>query len=318
MEDRAIVDEVLGVLGTGRQIVELTARDPKFELADAYRVARQICDRRIALGDRPVGRKIGFTNRSAWASLRVAAPIWSAIYASTVHDLGPNSRVSLGGLAEPRIEPEIVFGLASAPSPGMDEHQLGGCVDWVAHGFRDCPIDLSRMELSPARCGCRLRHAQLALDRAASFIRAARERVGTRVDDLGSQASAQRSRLRAWPRGRRARGASHRATCSSRAVGGRRTQSTARGGRNRHYRQPDPSAPDRCGGSLDDPDERDYARRRAARDHRWMSSAANPALFRAGLRLSRGCPSTSNVHFYRPRQLRGDSAAKPTRHKVRA
>ena len=135
MEDRAIVDEVLGVLGTGRQIAPLTSRRPGFELADAYRVARAICDERIARGDRPVGRKIGFTNRSAWANLKVAAPIWGYMYASTAHDLGPDSHVPLAGLSEPRIEPEIVFGLAAVPTPDMDERQLAGCVAWVAHGF---------------------------------------------------------------------------------------------------------------------------------------------------------------------------------------
>ena len=41
----------------------------------------------------------------------------------------------LSGLAEPRIEPEIVFGIGDSPDPGMDEHALLGCIDWVAHGF---------------------------------------------------------------------------------------------------------------------------------------------------------------------------------------
>jgi 2-oxo-3-hexenedioate decarboxylase len=39
------------------------------------------------------------------------------------------------GFAEPRIEPEIVFKLALAPTLGMDETALLDCVDWVAHGF---------------------------------------------------------------------------------------------------------------------------------------------------------------------------------------
>ena len=38
-------------------------------------------------------------------------------------------------LAEPRIEPEIVFRLAIAPAAGMDERTLLESVDWVAHGF---------------------------------------------------------------------------------------------------------------------------------------------------------------------------------------
>jgi 2-oxo-3-hexenedioate decarboxylase len=134
MEDSAIVDEVVGVLGKGRQIAPLTSRRPGFQLADAYRVARAICDRRIAR-EKPVGRKIGFTNRSAWENLKVSAPIWGYMYASTVHNLGPDSHVSLAGLAEPRIEPEIVFGLSAAPTLDMDESQLAGCIAWVAHGF---------------------------------------------------------------------------------------------------------------------------------------------------------------------------------------
>jgi 2-oxo-3-hexenedioate decarboxylase len=43
--------------------------------------------------------------------------------------------LSLVGFAEPRIEPEIVFKLALAPTLGMDETALLDCVDWVAHGF---------------------------------------------------------------------------------------------------------------------------------------------------------------------------------------
>src|SRR5262245_12344785 len=43
--------------------------------------------------------------------------------------------VTLAPFAEPRIEPEIVFRLAAAPSPDMDETALFGCIDSVAQGF---------------------------------------------------------------------------------------------------------------------------------------------------------------------------------------
>jgi 2-oxo-3-hexenedioate decarboxylase len=135
MGEDAIADEVLSVLGTARQITPPVSRDSAFDLMAAYRVARKIRDLREKRGERPVGRKIGFTNRSAWTSLKAAAPIWGYMYASTVHDLGPHSRVSLAGLAEPRIEPEIMFGLAASPTPDMDERGLAGCLAWVAHGF---------------------------------------------------------------------------------------------------------------------------------------------------------------------------------------
>ena len=56
------------------------------------------------------------------------------MFDSTLFELG-NGAFDLSPLLEPRIEPEIVFGLASAPAPGMDEAALLGCVEWVAHGF---------------------------------------------------------------------------------------------------------------------------------------------------------------------------------------
>jgi 2-oxo-3-hexenedioate decarboxylase len=135
MGEDAIAEELISVLGTGRQIASPTSRESAFDLVAAYRVARRIRDLREARGERPVGRKIGFTNRAAWADLKVSAPIWGYMYAATTHDLEPSARASLAGLSEPRIEPEIVIGLAEPPTPDMDERELARCVAWVAHGF---------------------------------------------------------------------------------------------------------------------------------------------------------------------------------------
>jgi len=135
LDHRKIADEALAALGTGRQVEPYSARRPPIALADAYRVARAIRDMRAARGEAPVGRKIGFTNRSAWVKSGAQTPVWSYIYASTVHDLGSATKAALTGLPEPRIEPEIVLGLARAPSAEMDERALAGCVGWVAHGF---------------------------------------------------------------------------------------------------------------------------------------------------------------------------------------
>jgi 2-oxo-3-hexenedioate decarboxylase len=87
---------------------------------------------RHASGAVPVGRKIGFTNRTVWTY----APMWGYVYNRTVYDLAEiGNRFSLMDLAEPRIEPEIVFRLAVAPTPAMDESTLLASIDWVAHGF---------------------------------------------------------------------------------------------------------------------------------------------------------------------------------------
>ncbi len=91
---------------------------------------------RITRGERPIGRKIGFTNRTIWAEYGVWAPIWGYVYDSTVRNLPTGSgELRLATLAEPRIEPEIVFGLRAAPAPGMDDAAILDCIEWVAHGF---------------------------------------------------------------------------------------------------------------------------------------------------------------------------------------
>ena len=131
----AIADEVLATLGTGRPIEPFSARPAGLSLDESYRVATVLNRMREARGEKRLGRKIGFTNRTIWEQYKVYAPIWGYVYDSTVHDLGKTPSLSLTGLPEPRIEPEIVFGLASAPSPGMDEAALLGCIDWLAHGF---------------------------------------------------------------------------------------------------------------------------------------------------------------------------------------
>jgi 2-oxo-3-hexenedioate decarboxylase len=82
------------------------------------------------------GATSGFTNRTIWEEYGVYAPIWGYVYDGTVRELTSEPlQVSLKGLAEPRIEPEIMFGLAAPPEPGMDEHALIRCIDWIAHGF---------------------------------------------------------------------------------------------------------------------------------------------------------------------------------------
>lgn len=113
----------------------LTEGDADFTLAKAYAVASETCALRMARGERPVGYKIGFTNRSIWPKYNVHAPIWAPVWDSTVTLLDhAHAEVSLHGLVQPRLEPEIVFGFASTPKPGATEAELTRCLAWVAHG----------------------------------------------------------------------------------------------------------------------------------------------------------------------------------------
>jgi len=129
-----VAAEVMDALDAGRQIGPFTERMPGFSMADAYRVTAAVRRMRQDRGERQVGRKIGFTNSAIWNEYGVHAPIWGDMFDSTVGEAGGGA-FDLSPLLEPKIEPEIVFGLAAAPTPGMDEMSLLDCVEWVAHGF---------------------------------------------------------------------------------------------------------------------------------------------------------------------------------------
>jgi 2-oxo-3-hexenedioate decarboxylase len=132
----AISGELLAILNTGRQVAPYSKRYPDFNLDDAYRITDIVRRAREAKGERYIGRKIGFTNRTIWDQYGVYAPIWGFVYDSTVRYLSDVAGgFSLAGLPEPLIEPEIIFGVASAPGPDMDERALLGCIEWVSHGF---------------------------------------------------------------------------------------------------------------------------------------------------------------------------------------
>ncbi len=130
-----VAGEVLDAHDAARPMTRPSERRAGFTLDDAYAVADEVHRRRAARGERVRGWKIGFTNRTIWDRYGVHAPIWGPVWDTTLTLLdGASARVSLAGLVQPRLEPEIVFGFARAPAAGMDEAALVGCLDWVAHG----------------------------------------------------------------------------------------------------------------------------------------------------------------------------------------
>ena len=133
----ALADELLRAYDSAGRLPLLTARPSGVtSLAEAYAIADATRRSRLARGERLLGYKIGFTNRSIWQRYGVHAPIWGPVWDRTVAQIdGTRHTVSLAGLVQPRLEPEIMFGFARAPAAGMDVADLVGCIEWVAHGF---------------------------------------------------------------------------------------------------------------------------------------------------------------------------------------
>ena len=133
---RAIADRLDGAFAQARQLRCISADDPAFDVAEAYAVLAELHARRVARGVRPVGRKIGFTNTTIWARYGVDRPMWSHVWDATlVRAEGDRAEIALDGLMEPRIEPELVFGLAGALPEGDDPVAILRAVAWIAPGF---------------------------------------------------------------------------------------------------------------------------------------------------------------------------------------
>lgn len=126
--DGLIAERLHRAFATATPLAPITDADPGFDLPRAYRVQAALTTLR---GAQVVGVKTGFTNRTIWDQYGVHAPIHGPILATTWQP-GP---LSLTGLMEPRIEPEVVLRLSASPSPQMDMAQLMACVGEVARGF---------------------------------------------------------------------------------------------------------------------------------------------------------------------------------------
>jgi 2-oxo-3-hexenedioate decarboxylase len=107
----------------------------------SYAAALALHARRLREGWRSVGRKIGFTNRGIWARYGVYEPIWGVVYDRTLIQASDGiAIVPLKGLSQPRIEPEICFGLRAAPRSSSRQDLLDA-IDWMAHSIEIVQCD---------------------------------------------------------------------------------------------------------------------------------------------------------------------------------
>lgn len=139
MSDDQIEDIAAGLLAAlddARPQRPVTDDLPDFGLEAAYRVAARVAELRAARGERQTGWKIGFTNSNILEEYGVDGPIWGPVYDTTVIVMADGAAdCPLAGLAEPRIEPEIVLRIGRVPAPDMDDAAVLACVDGIAHGF---------------------------------------------------------------------------------------------------------------------------------------------------------------------------------------
>ncbi len=131
---KKVSEELIELAASGHTAPQFSARYPKLDAELGYRAMRRLHQHRVTIGWKPLGRKIGFTNRTLWPRYGVDKPIWGFVYDHTLLRAANHvAEVPLEGLAQPRIEAEICFGLKAPPPRSHDAHAILAAIGWVAH-----------------------------------------------------------------------------------------------------------------------------------------------------------------------------------------
>src|SRR3982074_1296655 len=92
-------DLILDAFAAGQQIGLLSDGEPLLDEDAPSAIAAEVHARRRQRGEHPVGRKIGFTNRSIWPQYGVWTPIWGYVYDSTIFN--SNDGTAPGAIGHP-------------------------------------------------------------------------------------------------------------------------------------------------------------------------------------------------------------------------
>jgi len=149
----AIAGRLIAAYDSATTLAPITAGDPDFDVAAGYDVLREIESRRTAGGWIPVGRKIGFTNRTIWPRYGVYLPMWAHVWSHTVHyATAARATLALGPFVQPRIEPEVVFKLKAPVPVAADARAALDCVEWIAPGFEIVQSHFPAWKFAAADC----------------------------------------------------------------------------------------------------------------------------------------------------------------------
>ena len=147
----------------------------------AYELGRDLERVHVSAGWRPAGWKLGFTNQSLWRRLGLDSPIFARIYRETLCD----GAVAASGLVQPRIEPEVVFGIGAQVSTEADADTVAAAVEWTAAGLEVVQCHFEDWELTPAEAVADAGlHAALAIGARTEIDAAAVKGLATASCDL--------------------------------------------------------------------------------------------------------------------------------------
>ncbi|NKQ12841.1 2-oxopent-4-enoate hydratase [Pseudomonas sp. SST3] len=101
-------DELYTAMRNRVAVAPLTERDPTITLEDAYHVSLRMLERRLADGERVIGKKIGVTSKAVQNMLNVHQPDFGYLTDAMVFSSGEAMPIS-ELLIQPKAEGEIAF-----------------------------------------------------------------------------------------------------------------------------------------------------------------------------------------------------------------
>lgn len=156
---RTLGDELYDALRGCRVLDPLTTRHPEITVEDAYAVQQQMIARRLADGERIVGKKIGVTSRAVMNMLGVYQPDFGMLTDRMIVNEG--EAIDAATLIQPKAEGEIAFLLKKdlmGPGVGIADvlaatECVMPCFEIVDSRIRDWKIKIQDTVADNASCG---------------------------------------------------------------------------------------------------------------------------------------------------------------------
>lgn len=151
--------ELYACLRERRTVAPLIARDPALTIDDAYAISLNFLARRLADGERVVGKKIGVTSKAVQDMLGVHQPDFG--FLTNWMQVGETIDVDTKALIAPRAEAEIAFILKdSLNGPGVTAQDviaataaIAPCFEIVDSRIQDWKIGIVDTVADNASCG---------------------------------------------------------------------------------------------------------------------------------------------------------------------
>ncbi|HQR03206.1 MAG: 2-oxopent-4-enoate hydratase [Proteobacteria bacterium] len=140
MLDKSLItafgDELYAALRSRKTISPFSSRRDDITVDDAYYISLRFLERRLADGEKVVGKKIGVTSKPVQDMLNVHQPDFGFLTNAMEVPNGATVSIAGSGMIQPRAEGEIAFILAEdLNGPGVTAEDVLAATEYVAPCF---------------------------------------------------------------------------------------------------------------------------------------------------------------------------------------